>query len=200
MLRAIRKQVRIGADDDGRRMSLEQFDRAIATEGFVYELGNGVIEVSEVPDPKHLAQVQELRKQFFRYDEQHPDVVHSIASSNECKLLIASIRSERHPDLSIYLGPPPEVDVWSLWVPQIVIEVVSQRSARRDYDDKPAEYLEFGVDEYWIVDASKDQMTVLTRWRGLWKKKIVKPAQPKHTTHHLPGFALDLRKVLAAGQ
>jgi len=114
--------------------------------------------------------------------------------------LIASTQSERHPDLSIYLDTQPDVsDVWSVWVPAIVIEVISTRSSARDYEDKPDEYLEFGVSEYWIVDAAKGQMTVLIRWRGQWKKQIVKPAQ-KFTTRLLPKFTLDLKRVLAAAK
>ena len=90
-------------------------------------------------------------------------------------------------------------DVWSLWVPEIVIEIVSQSSSRRDYHDKPAEYLEFGIDEYWIIDAQKQQMTALIRWRGQWKPKVLKATQ-KYTTRQLPGFTLDLNRVMAAGK
>lgn len=195
-----RKKIRIGPEDDGRRMSLDDFDRAIADEGYIYELGNGVIQVSGIPDPKHFAEMQEVRDQFVAYRLSHPDRIHSVGGGGEAKLLIGPMQSERHPDISVYLTPPPEVsDVWSLWIPRIVVEVVSPRSAKRDYQEKPPEYLEFGVDEYWIVDAPKGQMTAFSRWRGQWKKKIIKPPQ-KHTTHHLPGFSLDLKKVLAAGR
>jgi Uma2 family endonuclease len=56
--------------------------------------------------------------------------------------------------------------VWSVWIPEIVVEVVSPSSAKRDYHDKPSEYLSFGIDEYWIVDPAKQRMTVNRRWRG----------------------------------
>ena len=131
------------------------------------------------------------------YQEKHPEQVYLIAGSHESKLLIGAQQSERHPDLCVYLSSQPDApDVWSVWVPAIVIEVVSPRSARRDYDDKPEEYLEFGVSEYWIIDSIKQQMTVLTRWRGQWKKQIVKPSQ-KYRTPLLPGFSFDLKRVFA---
>ncbi len=192
-----RKRIVIGPEDHGRRMSLDDFDRAIAREGYLYELGKGVIEVSEVPGADHLAQLEELKTQFYTYKISNKGVIHTIASSNEAKILVASIESERHPDLFIYLQPPPEMDIWSGWVPRIVIEVVSASSRKRDYEEKPDEYLEFGIDEYWIIDAVKRQMTVLKRWRGQWKRQIVKPPR-RYSTDWLPGFALDLRRVFAA--
>ena len=78
-----------------------------------------------------------------------------------------------------------------------MIEVVSESSGKRDCEVKPEEYLQLGIEEYWIIDAAKKQMTVLQRWRGQWKPMIVKPPK-KYTTRFLPGFALDLRRVLAA--
>lgn len=181
-------------------MSLDLFDRAIGQEGRCYELNKGVIEVTDVPHPRHLAQVQELRDQLVAYRLSNPQIIHSIAGSNECKILLADDQSERHPDLSVYLSAPPDVrDMWSLWVPAIVIEVVSASSIKRDYDDKPSEYLSFGVDEYWIVDSIKQQMTVLARWRGQWKPRVVKPAQ-KYSTPLLAGFSLDLKRVFGAAK
>src|ERR1700722_13308756 len=123
MLKAISRPITIGPEDNGRRMNLDDFDRAKGRDGHIYELNKGVIEVTDVPHPRHFAQIQETRDQLVSYRLSHPELVHSITGSNDSKILIASDQSERHPDLSVYLSPPPDVpDVWSLWVPEIVIE------------------------------------------------------------------------------
>lgn len=200
MIRALRKQViRVGPEDHGRPMSLNDFDRAVGRDGYLYELNKGVIDVVNVPTPGHGRQVRALLRQVTLYEEGHPGVIEFVAGSGDAKLLIGPTQSERHADLSIYLSPEPaDEDVWSRWVPEIVVEVVSDRSAKRDYEDKPPEYLALGVREYWIIDARRRQMTVLSRWRGQWRERVVKPPK-KHSTHLLPGFALDLKRVLAAG-
>ena len=197
---ALRQPILIGPEDHGRRMSLDRFDRAVAREGKRYELNKGVIEVTDIPAPSHLAQMQCVREQLVCYSVFCPRAIFAVAGSGESKVLVASAQSERHPDLSVYLSAPPDVeDVWSLWVPKIVVEVVSPSSARRDYHDKPHEYLAFGVAEYWIVDAQKRQMTAMVRWRGQWKTKVLKASQ-KYTTSQLPGFSLDLGRVMGAGR
>ncbi|MGD0769012.1 MAG: Uma2 family endonuclease [Tepidisphaeraceae bacterium] len=197
---ASRKSVVIGPEHHGRRMSLDQFDRAATRDDRLYELNKGIIEMVDVPQPRHLRQVLAVRNQLVLYQEANPGAIHSVTSSFDSKVLIASAQSERHPDLSVYLSPPPELDqVWSLWVPAIVVEVVSPSSSRRDYHDKPEEYLEFGIAEYWIIDAQKQQMTAMIRWRGQWKPKILKPSQ-KYTTRQLPGFTLDLSRVMSAAK
>ena len=103
-----------------------------------------------------------------------------IGGSGEAKILLSADQSERHPDLSVYLSAQPKVkDVWAVWVPEIVIEVVSPRSVKRDYEDKPTEYLEFGVREYWIVDSTKQQMTAMVRRAGLW---TLRSSSPRRST------------------
>jgi Uma2 family endonuclease len=193
-----RKLVHVGPEDDGRRMSLDDFAEAVAAEGYLYELGQGVIEVSGIPNLTHGNQVQVVRRQLAAYEDGVPDVIGFVGTGSEAKVLIGPAESERHPDLSVYLGKQPADtrDLWSTWVPAIVVEVVSDRSAKRDYDIKPAEYLAFGVTEYWILDAGKNQLTVMTRWRGQWQTKVIKPPA-KHKTPLLPGFALDLKRVFA---
>ena len=200
MLKTLRKPIRIGPEDHGRRMSLDRFDRATGQEGHLYELSKGVIEVVDVPPPSHGRQVHALRSQFVRYEDTHPDVIDFIGGSGEAKVLLSPDQSERHPDLCIYLSvQPPVKDVWAVWVPEIVIEVVSARSIKRDYEDKPAEYLGFGIREYWIVDSMKQQMTAMVRRAGRWKTQILKPPQ-KYSTYLLPGFSLNLKRVLAAAK
>jgi Uma2 family endonuclease len=194
-----RKKVRVGPEDNGRRMSLDEFDHATVQTGYFYELGNGVIEVSDIPGPEHFAQVEALRDELYPYKRSHADLIYAIAGSNESKILVSGAASERHPDLSIFTSAPPAIDVWSLWVPKIVIEVVSERSAQRDYEEKPDEYLEFGVSEYWIIDAIKGQMTAMIRWRGRWKTQVVKPPA-KYTTQVLPGFSLNIKRIFATAK
>jgi hypothetical protein len=138
--KSVPKQRAITIENNGRCMSLAEFDRAMSLDGNLYELGRGVIEVREVPRPQHLAQLQSVRNQLVCYK------LHT-----------------------------------------------------RAYRDKAPEYLEFGINEYWIVDAQKRQMTAMTRWRGQWKSRIVKATQ-KYSTRLLPGFSLDLGKVLAAAK
>src|SRR5262245_17437405 len=116
---------KIGPADNGQRMSLADFEHAEVEEGYLYELGRGVIVVSDVPKPAHLELVNEIRRQLVAYDLANPGMIHAIAGGAECKLLVEALQSERHPDLAVYKTPPPSEgdDVWSIWVPELVIEV-----------------------------------------------------------------------------
>ncbi|MDR3637687.1 MAG: Uma2 family endonuclease [Isosphaeraceae bacterium] len=191
-------ELKIGPDDNGRAMSLDDFDRAEAEEGFLYELSRGVIAVVDAPQPRHLAQVDTTREQFSAYRHAHPGRIFRIAGGAECKILIAELNSGRHPDLAIYKSPPPETedDLWSEWIPEIVIEVVSPSSRHRDYHEKPEEYLRFGVLEYWIIDADKREMLVLKRSRGRWVNYVVRPPDV-FQTRLLPGMTFDCGAVFA---
>ena len=190
----------IGPRDHGRPMSLQEFDRAEGAEGRLYELSRGVITVVEVPNPKHFAQVNALRMQLSAYVLAKPGSCYAIASGSECKIVVEGLASERHPDLAVYKEPPPdEEDVWASWVPELVIEVVSADSADRDYRQKPEEYLRFGVQEYWVVDASKQQMLAHRRSRGGWALKTIRTAD-NYKTRVLPGFGLNLASVFAVAK
>jgi len=192
-----RKPKTIGPDDDGRRMTLAEFDVVDGQEGYLYELNKGIVEVTNIPHRRHFVQQSALLQQLILYQSENPHIVHAVGTPDSTKVLIEAEQSERHPDVAVYTTPMPDVDeIWSIWVPTIAVEVVSENSAKRDYEDKPAEYLAFGISEYWIVDEFKKQMTVLSRFRGIWKDKIIKPSQ-KYTTRHLPGFSLDLKRVFA---
>ena len=69
MSRAI---VKVGPADHGKRMSLDDFDKAEVQEGYLYELSRGVVAVTDVPGRRHLAQVDAIRQQFYDYRARHP--------------------------------------------------------------------------------------------------------------------------------
>lgn len=190
-------KTRIGPADHGLRMSLDEFDHIEVEPGYQYELSRGEITVSDVPNVRHFALVQALQDLLFHYKFTHPGVIYAIASGSDCKLLIPPYDSERHPDVAAYLEPPPITDVWSLWVPALVIEVVSPSSRHRDYELKPDEYLQFGVSEYWIVDADEHRLTVLQHRGSAWAKTIVSPPAHHHTAL-LPGLDVSAEALFAA--
>jgi Uma2 family endonuclease len=191
---------KIGPVHNGRRMSLDDFDHAEVVEGHLYELSRGIITVTDIPGRRHMLVVSSVKDELNLYKASHPGRVRYVLTGSECKLLIQYFDSERHPDLSVYLTPLPDVDddlLWTQWVPELVIEVVSPSSRQRDYHEKPEEYLRFGVKEYWIVDADERVMVVMRRSRARWLKTTVRP-HAVHRTRLLPGLEFSIQAVFEA--
>ena len=191
--------IKIGPRDNGRTMSLAEFSDAVVDANYNYELSRGVVVVSPVPNPPHFACINALRRQLNAYDLKHPGAIYGIAAGNECRLQLETFSSERHPDIAVYMTPPPgaESDAWDEWIPELVVEIVSPRSADRDYVEKREEYLQFGVREYWIFDADKRIMTALRRVRGGWIEKVLRPPA-LYRAPLFPGLKIDCGAVFDA--
>ncbi len=195
---ARRTKIHIGPQDNGRRMSLDDFDHAIIREGYLYELGTGVIEVSNVPAIAHGRCIQELRRQLVLYQAAHPDTINYLAGGSDAKLLIAPSQSGRHPDLMLlYLSPELRVEghLVRLGPGHRHRSRLPQLRQSRDYEEKPDEYLEFGVSG--ILDRRPRQIPHDRSHcrRGQWKKQN---ATQKYSTRLLPGFTLDVKRAIAA--
>ena len=50
---------------------------------------------------------------------------------------------------------------WVFGAPDLVVEILSPSSIRRDRYDKQAQYARFGVKEYWIVDPANRSLEIL---------------------------------------
>jgi Uma2 family endonuclease len=200
MLTITKRKTKIGPDDHGRKMSLKDFEFVETEEGYLYELSRGYIAVSQVAKLYHALIIAVIRNHLGAYQMAHPDLVFAILSASECKLLVREWESERHPDLSVYLTKPKgrkDSKLWRRWLPELVIEVVSERSVDRDYIDKRDEYWDLGIKEYWIVDARRELIVVLRRGKSDWIEKRIGPADVV-TTKLLPGFELPFRAILDA--
>jgi len=189
---------KIGPADHGRRMSLEEFDEAEGQEGHLYELTRGIVTVSDIPHPFHFRLVDAINRQLRAYQFSHPGQIVAIGGGADCKLLIEAFDSERHPDVAVYKKAPPDAEtsfeIWTQWVPEILVEVVSSSSRQRDYEEKPDEYMQFGVKEYWIVDPEVRVMVVMRRVRGRWVETTVRPPA-NYRTRLLPGLAFSIETV-----
>jgi Uma2 family endonuclease len=192
--------IRIGPADHGRPMSLAEFECADVQAGYHYELSRGIITVSDVPSRLHLLLIMAIRDLLHVYKALNPGRIRIIAAGTACKLLVPAFESERHPDISIYLTEPPPIDdatLWRHWFPEIVIEVVSRSSRKRDYEEKPEEYLQLGAKEYWIVDGQKKVMVVMKRVRNRWVETTITPPDI-YRTRLLPGLEFSVEAVFRA--
>ena len=180
--------LKIGPADRGRRLSLAEFAEAELTDGWLYELARGVIEVTEVPGPNHGRIVDRLARLFILYDVAHPGRIQYRAGGGECRLRLPGMASDRHPDQAVYLDPqPPGPQVWTQWCPHLVVEVLSPGGEDRDLIDKREEYLRAGVREYWVLDPAARSLLVLRRAGDVWEETRVAPGAT-YRTHFLPGL------------
>ena len=191
----LKTKIKIGPKDNGRRMSLREYEPVDTVEGYVYELARGIITVSDVPAYPHAVLVANLRDQLVLYKAKHPEEIHIILGSFDCKLLIGEFESERHPDLAVYKSKPRHKEnFWWHYLPDLVVEIVSRGSNKRDYVEKREEYLALGIKEYWIVDGGKREILALRRVRGKWTERLL-TGEESYQTRLLPGFDLDCREV-----
>jgi Uma2 family endonuclease len=181
-------------------MSLKAFEFAKVEDGYLYELARGYILVSEVANFYRMRRVDTLRLHLDHYRLEKPGRIYAVCGTMECKLLIPELESERHPDLAVYLTAPKgrkDRAMWRTWLPELVIEVVSESSRDRDYTQKRDEYWTLGVKEYWIMDAELEQVLVLRRGRTQWTETTLGPADTCETKL-LPGFQLSCQAIFEA--
>jgi Uma2 family endonuclease len=187
---------RIGPEMDGMPMSLAEFAQAEVDEGYLYELERGVVVV-DGPRLPHSVVVRRLRRAIEFHDAAHPGRVVHVAGGNDSVMRLPGMESERHPDVAVYLTHPPDPDnPWDSWTPDIVFEVVSNRSIQRDYELKREEYLRAGVRNYYIIDPLKRGALLLERIGDSWKEAWFGADAPL-TIPILPGFNLPLASMFA---
>jgi Uma2 family endonuclease len=182
--------LRIGPADHGRTLTLEEFLEAEVEEGYRYELARGVLEVTQVPDDPHGLIVWKLVSALRDYDRDHPGVIYRAGGGAEFRLWLPNMISGRNPDVAVALCETPK-DRRGRRPPALVFEVVSEGSEdhQRDYVTKRAEYLAYGLREYWIVDPQARAVTVLIRDGDVWVEQVYRDDQPAPSLV-LPGLAI----------
>ncbi len=82
-------------------------------------------------------------------------------------------------------------------VPLLVVEVVSPGKVNedRDYRYKRSEYAARGIGEYWILDPSRAQVTVLTLVDGLYEAQEL-TGDDTLTSPQFPELSLDVARLL----
>ena len=76
--------------------------------------------------------------------------------------------------------------------PDLVVEIISPTSLRRDRYDKRELYARFGVKEFWLADVANQSIEVLLLKSGSYQLFSCATGTGKIRSEVLPGFELDL--------
>ncbi len=162
------------------------------------ELVDGFLEFLPMPDLSH----QGILKYAFRKLDDHATAI----EEGEVFMAPCPVRlwegEMREPDL-FFLKPnrikdrhrPPEGVDLAMEIPS-----PGEENRKRDLQTKRKVYAKAKVGEYWIIDPQEETITVLTLSGKTYKTHgVFKPGEQANSKL-LPGFALDVAAVFAAGR
>ena len=165
-------------------------------DGKRHELIDGEHYVTPTPIRKHQAIAMNLSGLIWWYLQQRPlgrvygapfDVIFSDHNVVEPDLLYIS--NERARQI--------ETSPWVKGAPDLVIEIGSPGTRRRDETTKRRLYEQFGVQEYWIVDPELDVIKVFRRAGERYERvaELRLENDDVLTTPLLPGLEMRLAKI-----
>lgn len=82
--------------------------------------------------------------------------------------------------------------------PDLVVEVLSPSTSRRDLVLKRERYARFGVREYWLVDPAARSLELLTLQEGLFHSRGIYTGAMTPASAVLPGFAFRVDALFPA--
>jgi Uma2 family endonuclease len=198
----MRTQLYLTPADHGRQLKWEEFSTARAQEGYLYEMIEGRLEVSPLPDMPHDVLRKWLERRLDAYAVVRPDILNHVSSPARVFLpeRLEGITAPE-PDLACYAdvpvdGPLGELD-WKDHSPLLVAEVLSGNTEDKDLGRNRRLYAQVpSIREYWILDTREsfdEPSLIVYRRRGQrWGPRLTVPAGGTYTTPLLPGFSLLL--------
>ncbi|NMB24506.1 MAG: type II toxin-antitoxin system Phd/YefM family antitoxin [Firmicutes bacterium] len=179
-----------------KRASYEQFLELTKGLEARYEYIDGAIYLQASPKTPHQVAVTELLVQFYMSTE-----------GTECRPFVAPYditlkRSDKdvnvvQPDLMIICDLDEHLadDGYYKGVPRLVVEILSDGTARFDLIKKFDLYMSCGVSEYWVVDPEEQIVFIYGFENGKLIQQSTYKATGKAKSMVFPDLAVDLARV-----
>ena len=196
MIQRARQQ--FGPGDHGRRVSYDEFMAGIYQEGYKYEIIDGEIYVSPLPDMPHEMLEMWLFRKLDRYAATHADAINRVSFKARLFVPDRDDLTVPEPDLAAYKDFPPDLPGvefhWRNVSPMLVVEVLSASDPDKDLVRNVDLYWQIpSIMEYWVFDTRlSDALPVLLvhrRQARKWKITEIAPGGT-YTTRLLPEFEL----------
>lgn len=192
-------QLYLTPKDQGRPLSLEEFEHAGSQEGYHYELIDGKLEVSPLPNLPHEDLRDWLRDALKDYARQHGEIINYLKAPARVFVPGRRATTAPEPDVAAYHDFPLHLPLrqrnWRDFSPILVAEIISADTADKDLVRNLELYLEVpSIREYWIIDPrvepDRPSLTVHRRRGQRWQQAIEVASGETYTTRLLPDFAL----------
>lgn len=192
----------LGPDDAGRLMTLEDFQRTTEVPGFICELIDGVLNVSPAPLPAHQYWVRMVRQNLEGFAERYPARINFV--TEDCEVIVPGRPgpTRPRPDVAAFSGFPKRAPKkWDDVCPVIVVEVISERRARKDtVRNRRFYWIAGGILEYWVLDTSIDEdapdLLAHVRRPGATEwEVIVTRFGDTYRSPTIPGLRINLKRM-----
>jgi Uma2 family endonuclease len=193
-------RLKLTPKDHGREIDPDEFDAADGEGGYHYEIIDGRVYVSPVPDLPQQSLDVWLYGKLFLYSQDHPEVINFVANKSRIFIPTRAKATKPEPDIAAYSDFPHHLPRrqrrWQDVSPVLVAEVVSEEKPEKDLVRNVELYLEVpSIKEYWILDPRPDpdrpSLTVYRRRGKNWQKPIDVPFGATYPTPRvLPEFTL----------
>ena len=179
------------AEKSARRWTYEEYYRL--NDDQRYEIIDGDLLMAPAPDMWHQSWLGSL----FRVLDAH------IRKQNLGKLFVSSVdvvlshENTVQPDL-VFISTANLRIVQRRAIfgaPDLLVELISPSSVRRDRYDKKRLYATFGVKEYWIGDPANKALEILSLKEGRYQLHCVAEERGKLTSPVLSGLEFDLTDI-----
>jgi len=189
--------VQFGPKDHGRSVSADDLENADFSEGFRYEVIEGRLYVSPVPNLSENQLESWIFGTMYLYSRTHPESANYVSCKPRVFVSESPLLTVPEPDVAVYRNFPVDLDiedvVWQDVSPILVIEVLTG-DGDKDLVRNVALYGRVdSIREYWVIDGRESQSRPdlrVHRRRG--RQWVIRDYQfdTLYSTRLLPDFSL----------
>ena len=197
-------QLKLGPTDHNHPLTLDEFEDADFEPGFMYEIIDGRLYVSNQPNPAENVLENWLMMKLYIYAAHNPTVLNYV--TNKPRVFVHSRKKATvpEPDIAAYSDFPKDTPLkelhWQTLGPVLVAEVLVEGKPDKDMVRNVELYFDVpSISEYWVLDGrdNPDEPTLIQH-RRYGKRWVVRlfAYGTTFTTKLLPEFSLliDPRK------
>jgi Uma2 family endonuclease len=174
--------------------TVEQYLKLTDQTNHLIEFTDGEIEVLPMPTRNHQIML------LFLYE-----LLKTFLTPRGGKVLVAPLRmlvrpdKFREPDILLLCDANDRRNQNAYWLgADLVVEIVSPDRPERDTEEKPLDYAEASIPEYWIVNPLDETITVLKLEGGAYTEHGISRRGETASSKLLEGFAVQVDAVLDA--
>ncbi|MBI2565653.1 MAG: Uma2 family endonuclease [Candidatus Schekmanbacteria bacterium] len=169
-------------------------------DGNRYELIDGEIFVTPAPVPRHQIVSRNLEWTLYAYVRERA-LGEVLYAPIDVVLDPAAKTQIVQPDL-VYISKENLRIIGEKYIegpPDLIVEIFSPRTRRRDVRVKSELYARYGVASYWLVDPDIDRIEVLELAAGRYEEKARADCPAVLRPARFPGLEISLADVFARG-